>query len=273
MCGQDSMAAAQEDLAHRAKIDDKLPTPLYHQIYLILRDRILNGEYAYNDVLPSEQDLARKFGVSRITIKRALSELANEGFVSRRRGRGTVVRFRVPSPIVRANLDGLLENLLMMGLKTEVTLLDFGHRPVTGPLAKALELEEGAPVQYAVRSRTLGDEPFSYLVTHVPAAFAKNIRPEDITSTPLLALLEHVGVKIKTARQTITATAAEPEVAAALQVPGGSPVLKITRIARDENFVPVQHIVAYYRPDRYQYDMKLTRVAGEDGNIWDGEHQ
>ena len=72
-------------------LDAGLPTPLYHQIYLILRDRIRAGVLARNALLPGEQELGRLFNVSRITVKRALNELAADGLISRHRGRGSIV--------------------------------------------------------------------------------------------------------------------------------------------------------------------------------------
>ncbi|MDP6927494.1 MAG: GntR family transcriptional regulator, partial [Rhodospirillales bacterium] len=70
-----------------------LRMPLYHQIYLILRQKLLSGEFAYDDRIPSEQELVEEYEVSRITARRALDELAAEGLVVRQRGRGTRARF------------------------------------------------------------------------------------------------------------------------------------------------------------------------------------
>ncbi|MEL7029460.1 MAG: GntR family transcriptional regulator [Pseudomonadota bacterium] len=252
------------------EIDDRLPTPLYHQIYLVLRSRIVEGEYPYNSVLPGEQELGRMFGVSRITIKRALSELAAEGFVSRHRGRGTVVRFRLPSPIVKASFDGLFENLRMMGLRTEVKLLEFTEIPAPQPIADALEIELNAPVQHALRLRSIEGEPFSYLVTHVPMDVGRNIAREDMTTTPLLTLLARACVVATSARQTISAATASPQISGALGLPVGAPVMKITRVVKDEAKKPVQHIVAYYRPDRFEYEMKLTRMGDDGEQAWEG---
>ena len=75
------------------------PTPLYHQLYTVLRERIVRGDFAPSQTLPGEQELAKLFDVSRITVKRALNELAASGLVSRHRGRGTIGRRRPLAPI------------------------------------------------------------------------------------------------------------------------------------------------------------------------------
>lgn len=249
-------------------IDKNLPTPLYHQIYLVIRGRITSGEYPHGSTLPGEQALARMFGVSRITVKRALSELASEGYISRHRGRGTMVKFRMRSPVVRANFDSLLENLLMMGLKTDVKLLKLERTEATGRIAAALELEEGTPVQHVVRARSLEGEPFSYIITHIPLDLATGFTRREMGSRPVLSLLEKAGVQVASAEQSITAAAADPETAQALDVAIGAPLTKIIRVVRDRGNRPVQHIVVYYRPEKYHYEMKLTRVAAEGAKIW-----
>src|SRR6188472_4523608 len=108
-------AAPARNSTSRA-VDPGLPIPLYHQIYVLLREQILSGVYADQALVPTEQALGERFGVSRITAKRALDELAAEGLVVRQRGRGTTVVGRMPSRPLSANISGLLENLLMLGL-------------------------------------------------------------------------------------------------------------------------------------------------------------
>lgn len=249
-------------------VDDRLPTPLYHQIYLILRDKIAGGAYRTGDVLPSEEGTARQFGVSRITAKRALNELADAGYVVRERGRGTRVVYVTPTAPVRANVEGLLENLMAMGLKTEVTLFEFGYVAPDEAVAQALQCSAGEKVQRAVRVRRLEGKPFSYLTTHVPEDVGRSFGREDLASTALLTLLERCGVEVSRAEQTITATLADAAVASRLMVDLGSPLLRITRIVYDQQDRPVEYIVGLYRPDRYQYRMALSRVQTDWANAW-----
>ncbi|CAN0214027.1 unnamed protein product, partial [Phaeothamnion confervicola] len=96
-------------------VDSGMPTPLYHQIYLILREQIRAGAFESGARLPTEAEISAAYSVSRITAKRALDELAADGLVVRRRGRGTSVVGKVASEPVEANINGLIENLLMVG--------------------------------------------------------------------------------------------------------------------------------------------------------------
>lgn len=249
-------------------VDGRLPTPLYHQVYLVLRDKILSTDYEVDTILPSEQETARRFGVSRITARRALDELATSGLVIRQRGRGTRVTYRPPSPPVRAGVEGLLENLLAMGLKTEVSVLEYDYVDASEGTARALQCEIGQRVQRAVRVRHLEGKPFSHLTTFVPEEIGRSYSREDLASKPLLTLLERCGVVVSGAEQTISATLADTNVAPILGVEVGSPLLKIDRIVCDQEDSPVEYITGLYRPDLYNYRMTLSRVQNDGAKAW-----
>ncbi len=262
------MAMSQEILNGTALVDDRLPTPLYHQIYLVLRDDIVAGAYRAGDSVPSEDKTARSFGVSRITAKRALNELADAGYVVRERGRGTRVVYEPPTPPVRSSVEGLLENLLAMGLKTQVDLLEFDYVAPDNGVAEALQCGLDDLVQRAVRVRRLEREPFSYLTTYVPEPVGRSYSRRDLASKPLLVLLERSGVEVSRAEQTISAVTADTRVTSALGVEPGAPLLRITRIVYDQQERPVEFIVGLYRPDRYQYRMDLSRVRTSQAGTW-----
>jgi GntR family transcriptional regulator len=244
--------------------------PLYHQIYLILRQKILGGDFSYDDRIPSELGLVEEYEVSRITARRALDELAKEGLVKRERGKGTRVQFRRPTLPLESSVEGLLENLLAMGLETDVKLIDFEYVSANDEVAKALDCDQGTIVQRAVRVRSFDTGPFSYLVTYVPQDIGSNYDSNDLATQPLLQLLERSGVVVEGAQQRITATLADADVADLLETEVGIALLEIRRIVTDSDGRPVEYIRGLYRPDRYQYNMVLSRVQGqgEDSNTW-----
>jgi len=265
--GSDEMALAGS--AAQPRVSGALRTPLYHQIYLILRQKIVDGIYPFDGRLPGEQDLVEIYGVSRITAKRALDELAAEGLVVRERGRGTRVRYRAPTAPLRSSVEGLLENLLAMGLETEVKLIEFDYVAASEPVAVALECGPGDLVQRALRVRMIDGQPFSHLTTYVPEDIGRQFDAADLSETALLALLERSGVEVSSATQTITATLADASAATHLEVDIGAALLMVSRIVRDPSGRPIEYITALYRPDRYQYRMVLSRVHGKDRNVWE----
>jgi GntR family transcriptional regulator len=263
-----SKGAATAKGARRKGVSAALRMPLYHQIYLILHQKIIGGEFAYDERISSELELVADYEVSRITARRALDELAAEGLVVRQRGRGTRVRFRRPNQALDSSIEGLLENLLAMGLKTSVTLINFEYVAAGYEVARALQCELGDIVQRAVRVRHLEAGPFSYLVTCVPQDIGGNYDANDLASQPLLQLLEKSGVVVDGARQSISAVLADADVAAHLDVGIGTALLELRRVVLDRDGRPVEYIRALYRPDRYQYNMVLSRVQGGDTRIW-----
>ena len=238
-------------------LDQSAPTPLYHQIYLVLRDLIRHPDLAAGALLPGEQSLAQLFSVSRITVKRALNELADESLVSRHRGRGTVVAAHAAVPIVRSSFDNLLESLQQMGLATQVELLNVREMTAgEADVARQMGVSADTRLQRAVRRRRLEGEPLSYLITYTPQAIAARYSEEDLAHTAFLTLLERAQAAPFEAEQWITAVAAEPRIAAALDVGASTPLLKIERIMRDAKGRTVQLVEAYYRPDLFQYHVR-----------------
>ena len=267
MGSKDVKFVTWSDDGQGGRLDPSSRVPLYHQLFVILRNRIYAGKVA-GGAIPGEQDLCTQFGISRITAKRALNELARAGLVIRERGRGTRVVDRPPPPTVSASIEGWLENISLMGIATEARVLEFTYVPADADVAAALAVQPGTPVQRAVRVRLQEGEPLSYLVTHVPEDIGQQYDRADLSSRPLLHLLERAGVAVSSASQTISATIAEPAVAEALAIHAGSPLIDVRRIVRDEAGRPVEFIRALYRPDLYRLEMSMRRVPAKEGMRW-----
>lgn len=244
--------------------------PRYYQIYTIVRNQILNGEYAHDTVIPSEHKLAEMYEVSRITARRALDELAAEDLVKRQRGLGTRVIFNIKhSRPVLGKIEGLLENLLALGLNTNVKVIEFDYVPANIEVANALKIELGQEVQRAVRIREMKKVPFSYVVTFIPEDIGQSFNEEDLLHEPMLALLERTNdVHINRAVQTITATLADNIIAKHLKIQAGSALLKVERIVYDQDDRPVEYIIVCYCPEKYQLKLNLSRDHTDTSNIW-----
>jgi len=258
-----------------SSISSEMRSPLYHQIYLVLKQQILDGTLPSGARLPAEQELMETYGVSRITAKRALDELAGIGLVERKRGRGTTVKDRPRRSMspVKGGMDGLLESLLSIALETQPHLLHFDYVRAPDEVTVAMGLPFGTVMQHAVRIRVMDGVPFSYLETYVPEEIGRRFDRQDLAEKPMLALLEEGGLVIEAAEQTFSATLAAGQVAEALGVDMGTALLKLVRVVKDETGRPVEYITALYRPDRYQYRMALSRVRDRERgrNRWQAE--
>jgi GntR family transcriptional regulator len=240
-------------------VDDSLAVPLYHQVYLVLRENIRNGVYGAGSI-PTESELCTSFGVSRITIKRAMQELTKEGLVVRQRGRGTFVleSSRLPQH-KRDSLDDLLRNVMAIGATTEMLRLDCGMVPAPPDVAAKLECAVGAMIFSTNQIRKAGGQPIAIIKAYVPSDVAERLLHRDTSAQPMLAQLQQAGVAVARADQAITATIADPTTAQALSVDVGAPVIRLTRLVYDNRNRPVEWLTALYRADRYEYRTTLVR--------------
>ncbi len=244
------------------------PTPLYHRIYLALREDILNGAFSFDAPMPSEIELASRFGVSRVTLRRTLERLDAEGLIKRARGRGTFAQRQPDARATRADIRGLVENLLAMGLRTEVTVLEFSYDPMPLNVARAMKQAPDTTAQRAVRLRSYEGKPFSYATTHVREDIGRSYDREAMADTSLLRLIERAGAQITGAKQSVSATAADRRVGDLLGVDVGAPLLAVTRVVFDQDGQGLEHIRALYRPDMYEFELDLTPSVGPGGTQW-----
>jgi GntR family transcriptional regulator len=135
-------------------------------------------------------------------------------------------------------------------------------------VAQRLVLPAGGPVQRAVRVRSNHEGPLSHITTWVPAELARRFGRRELAHEPILLLLERAGVRIGRATQSISACPADAAVAARLGVAKGTALLAVERLVYDGDDRPVQWLQGLYRPDRYQYEMQLSRVGGIDAKVW-----
>ena len=252
-----------------------LPLPKYHQIYLVLREQIQEGRF--DDGLPAEMVLSKEFGAGRVTVRRALEQLATEGLIIREAGRGTrptpASSLRSAGLLARAvkqrgtGLTGLLENIVSMSLRTSVKVLEVRLISAPESVAEALQIALGATVQKAVRRRSSRLGPLSYITTYVPEEKANSFGRKELMKKPILRLLEESGVKLGRARQTVSARQADAVVARELGVAVGTALLAVNRLVFDTDDHPVQWLHGLYRPDRYEYQMEVSKVGSLDARI------
>jgi GntR family transcriptional regulator len=243
------------------------PLPKYHQVYLVLREHLAEGRF--HDGLPAELRLVEQFGVARATVRKALERLEAEGLIDRAPGRGTRLR-KMPTPPApeTARLGGLLENIVSMSLRTQVRVLSCSVVVAPAVVSRRLALRSGGRVQRAVRVRSNHEGPISHITTWVPAELARPFGRRELAHEPILVLLERAGVRIGRAAQSISARAADRAVAQQLGVERGTALLAVDRLVYDLDDRPVQWLQGLYRPDRYQYEMQLTRVGGLAAKVW-----
>lgn len=242
----------------------------YHRIFLLLKDGIERGQLPPGTKLPGEFALAEKHQVSRITVRRAMAALVDEGLITRRAGVGTVVAQRpLDATQITADVSNLLPNFVRLSHESSIRLLEFAYRPASTVIAGRLRLAPRERVQFSIRVRRMKNQPFSYLITHVPASIAQNYDENALATTSLFVLLERSGVRVDHATQTISATLATEEIAQALDMSVGAPLIVLERVVFDKEGRGVEHLEAFYRPDRYRIQVDLGRAGESSSRYWE----
>ena len=243
-------------------VDHGLRSPRYAQVYSALREWIYSGNYGPGEQLPTESELCTMFGVSRITTRKALDILVDEGLVDRQAGRGTFVVEDLADAPVLGDMEQLLRKVARLGKNTSITGAEVSEVEADADTRKDLKLKTGAKVQRASHVRLLNGSPIGYVVTTVPAALDIRFDLNELNQSPMLNLLERKGVDIASADQVISATLADARLANLLDTTVGSPLLQVRLVVFDAERRPVERLVAWYLAEQYHHHVHLTRKTG-----------
>lgn len=227
----------------------KTRLPLHHQLYVVLRDQIMRGLYAPGALIPNESRLGELFGVSRITVRRAVADLHAEGLLEKQQGRGTFVRMQLPAQRPAATL-GFVEALQRAAQTTQVTVLDVQTLDPPAVIAMQLDLPTGHVAVHAVRLRSGNGQPLMVTDAWVPDRFASHVTRAKLKRHALYEILMAQGIEFGRVVQEITAEPANPQLATWLAVDVGSPLLRVTRVLYSIDRVPVMHITIHASPER-----------------------
>jgi len=236
--------------------------PLYYQLASVLRDQILSGDFAGGDRLPTEAELVTEYGVSRITVRQALQKAEAEGLIHRQVGRGTFVAKRLPSTGT-IRMEGSLDNLMSMGLKTKVKVVLLQTIRATPDLAEVFRVPLGSAVTRCIRVRFHNGTPFSHVATELPDAIARRFSRNDWNGSILQVLDRKLKIPIREAKQSIAASLADASLARFLEIPIGSPLLNVHRVVLTDDGVPVQRVQTHYRSDIYFFSLHLSRTHSD----------
>ena len=240
---------------------DKLsPVPLYYQLRTTLADRIKRGDWKPHQQLPTEDELAASYGVSKATVRQALRDLAQADVVRREQGRGTFVA-DTKVQFGPRHLTSFSEEMRDFGLRSTSKILDQRVVPADGNLAGKLKVAEGSDVYRLERLRVAGEEPMGLQTVHLPCHLAPGLFETDFTVASLYeTLAKRYGRTPDHASQTHFALALDGRQAELLQVAKGSPALGGERLTFLRGGQPLELTYSVMRGDRYRIQLKLVRT-------------
>jgi GntR family transcriptional regulator len=220
---------------------------------------IQTGELAVGSQLPTEDELIRRFAVSRTTVRKAIQNLSLRGLVEIRRGVGTFVAPPRITPELTA-LTGFVEDMDALGHRATARLIDTLVVAADAQVARHLRLAVGAAVMRIRRVRLANGVSISLDETYLPLAIGKQVVSHDLEVEPIFSLLEErYGIALIEAEYELEAALARDDVAAELQIAPGSPLFLIERTSFSSGGQPVDYEILHYRGDLIRFKTRLAR--------------
>lgn len=235
---------------------DKSAPSLYFQIESILREQIENGEYASGDILPSEKELQALFNVSRVTIRQAISDLANHGYVKCSRGIGTMVTFEKIDENIKRVISFSRE-MEQHGMKMETSYCHISVEKSGKAASAKLDIPLNTPVYKLVRVRCVKGAPMVYSVTYLKKTHELPLDDGSYRESLYDLLETQYDIQIVRGQDTFEATLANGTIADFLKISVGEPVFKRSRITFDPNGDKVEYTYCYYPGEKYKYTVDL----------------
>jgi GntR family transcriptional regulator len=240
------------------KVDKDSLMPIYYQIEEGLKELIAREELKPGDVVPSERELAERYNVSRMTVRQAINNLVNDGYLVRKRGKGTFVA----NSKIEQGLQGLTsfsEDMRARGMNPSSKLLEFNLIQAPATIAAKLAIDEGESIYEIKRVRLADDIPMAYEMLYISQHLVPGLTKEVVSSSIYDYIENTLNISITKGEQSLEASVARKNEAAILQIKEGAPVLLIERTSYMDNQKPLEFVQSVYRGDRYKFKIKMER--------------
>lgn len=239
-----------------AGLDTSSPLPKYYQLKEIIRDLIEREELREGEPIPPERKFCEEYGVSRMTTRQAIVELANEGLLYREQGRGTFVSGRKVKQQAE-RLTSFTEDMAQRGMQATSHMLNAELVEASASVARRLGVEEGEETVCLKRVRNADGEPMALETSYLFHEFAVGLLSMELSTRSIYDELRARGLHIAWAEQTYEATVVNEFESKHLGVPVGSPALLLERVTYDGSDRAFEYVKSTYRGDRYRISTLL----------------
>lgn len=252
--------------------------PMHIQLKKILREKIDDGEYQPGDQIPSERELARLYGLNRMTVRHAITQLVKEGLLKRVQGKGTLVlQPRVTRDLIE--LKGFSQTMKDRGITPSSKVLSIDIIESTRKLRQIFQLEQPQPIVCINRLRLGNTEPIALEETYVPHHLLPDIERFDLKVFSLYDVYAYHGIQLHTAYQTLTLTKLEQRIAKLLHLPPDSAVFLFECTSYDRMGQPIEFTRSYTRGDYSKFYTELHQnqdlsspLSQPEGWLLSGSH-
>jgi GntR family transcriptional regulator len=242
------------------QIDHSSPIPLYKQIEDYIRDLIDSGDYDKGKLLPKEEDLAKRFGVSRNTVRQGMYKLVMEGLLIRKKGVGTIVATQT----ITTHLDewhSFTQEMSKQGVSLKNYSVKVIRESADKTLAEAFQIDEGVKLVKLERLRGNDEIPFVYFISWFHPRVG--LTGEENFNQPLYQILEEsLSIFPSRSNEELKAELANKEVAEYLNISEDDPVLFRKRLVYDAGDRIIEYNIGFYRGDKFTYTIDIKRDYG-----------
>ncbi|MBC8391822.1 MAG: GntR family transcriptional regulator [Deltaproteobacteria bacterium] len=247
--------------------------PVYYQIKHTVKNWILNKEFVPSQKIPSENELADMFKVSKMTVRHAISQLVQEGFLTRKRGAGTFVAENIDLiDSLSIEFTGYMNEIFWQVQKAKTKSVVMKHLKASNLIRTKLGLPEKDKAVLQIKLiRFFEDKPFNYATNYLPVKIGSKITERALYRKPLLQIIQQdLNIPLTEAYQTTEASFSDHEVSQALGIPSGSPMLFVERIMYTTNRKPVSMLQVFYRGDMFKYITRFKNIKRKkkEKDIW-----
>lgn len=201
--------------------------------------------------VPTERELAERFGTSRTTVRQAIAELVVEGRLERTQGRGTFVA--KPKLMQVRQLTSFSRDLQAQGVRPGSVLLRLSEEPADEDIAAHLDIAPGSPIHLVERLRTAGSETIAHETAHLPGSLPNLAGELALRESLYVTLEEAYGIVLASVEDVVETALADPVEAHLLGVDTGLPILLVHRTGRDASGRPVEWTRSVFRGDRFRF--------------------
>jgi GntR family transcriptional regulator len=244
-------------------VNDDIKVARYQQVYSTLRQWITQGHYPPQARLEPENRLCEIFEVSRITVRKALQLLANDGLVKSIQGKGTFVAADTAPKPIHADMNQRIRRARELARNSAVVELAVESVAANAEVTSDLQLNDGDSAQRVAYIRLLRDMRIGFIESYFPTDLNLNFNEEDFLHSTLLTVLEDKGFKLSGIDHLVGATLADTQLASHLNINVGEPLVRVKMIMLDLAHRPVQKVLAFFRADQYEHHLFLARDSRE----------
>ena len=240
------------------KLDKTIPIPLYFQLKSLLLEEIKKNEYPVDSLIPTEKEISEMFGISRTTVRQAITELVQAGWLYRIKSKGTfVARVKIKQDFIK-RLEPFNEQIERTGRVPSTQVLNFEAVSMPEQVAQVFGLEPGAKAIYLHRRRCADGDPIVTVETYLPLELCAFLLHHDMSQESLYNLLAtQEKTRICRVNRILEAVAANIRDVERLNMVRGKPVQLFKTIGYNNLNEPIEYSIARYRGDRNKFEIDL----------------